>query len=133
MTTSPSIHIHTQARTEAGLHNLEPNAASFVKKMMDVRESKLKTLAKFLFTAFSIIRENSDAFKPQFFRVKCTTFINVYHNNRKVCTCCHPCMYVCIVPNVSVLWAGGIEKSINMNMHTPSTDTRRRNESTNAI
>jgi hypothetical protein len=31
--------------------------------MMDVRESKLKALAKFFFTAFPI-RENTDAFKP---------------------------------------------------------------------
>jgi hypothetical protein len=55
--------MYTEVRTEAGLQHFAPNTASFVQIMMDIRESKLKALAQFLFTAFSI-RENSDAFKP---------------------------------------------------------------------
>jgi hypothetical protein len=46
--------LYNEALTEAGLQHFAAKAASFAIIMMDVRESKLKALATFLFTAFSI-------------------------------------------------------------------------------
>jgi hypothetical protein len=43
----------------------------------------------------------------------CTIVIdNVVHAVTLVCMC----MYVCIVPNASVLWAGGLENAIHLNL-----------------
>jgi hypothetical protein len=47
----------------------------------------------------------------KFFRVKCNTFIScvTYTIDNVVHAFTLVCMYVCIVPNVNVLWAGGLE------------------------
>jgi hypothetical protein len=103
-TSSCRVHCITrQTRTEDGLQHFTPyNAASFVRIIMGVKESKLKSLAKSLFTAFSI-RENSDALNYSSIVWNVLHVFHVYHNNWSCCTCCHPCMYVCMYGGLEAL------------------------------
>jgi hypothetical protein len=83
--------LYNEARTEAGLQHFAHNAASFVQILMDVRESKLKALATFLFTAFPI-RENQMHLNHSSF--VCTVLIdNVVHAVTLVRMYMYVCMY----------------------------------------